>query len=260
MAVNCWVTPEGRLGLAGVTDMENSVAKVTGRLVFPEIVPEGVVMVALMVGLPAATVVARPLLLTVAIDVSEEVQMTWVVISKLVPSEYMPQAANCWVSPTGMLGLIGVTDMEDKVPAVTLRIAVHERVEVGTLLGMVKVAVMVIVPGERAVAKPLPLTVATDGLDDVQVTCVDISWLVWLVASEYAPVAVNCWVNPAGMVRLVGVTDMEDKLAEVTVSVVVPDLPPKVAVIVGVPTATAVARPVFLLTIAKDVFDESQVA
>jgi len=40
-----------------------------------------------MVGVPAATAVARPLLLTVAIDISEEVQMACLVISKLVVSE-----------------------------------------------------------------------------------------------------------------------------------------------------------------------------
>ena len=126
------------LGLTGVIDMEDSVAEVTVRgITFPEIVPEGVETVAVMVGVPAATAVARPLLLTVASDVSVEVQMTWVVISKLVPSEYMPKAVNCWVSPTGILGLIGVTDMEDRAPAVTVRIAVHERVEAGTPLGRI---------------------------------------------------------------------------------------------------------------------------
>jgi len=51
--------------------------------VFPEIVPE----VAVMVVTPVARAVARPLLLTVAIDVFDELQVTWVVISWLVPSE-----------------------------------------------------------------------------------------------------------------------------------------------------------------------------
>jgi hypothetical protein len=39
----------------------------------------------------------------------------------------------------------------------------------------VAVAVMVAVPGEKAVAKPLPLTVATVVFEEVQVTCVVIS-------------------------------------------------------------------------------------
>ena len=83
MAVNCFVFPTGMLGLTGVTVMEDKVAEVTVRSVFPEILPE----IAVIVVVPAATAVARPVLLTVAIDVLEELQVTWVVISWLVPSE-----------------------------------------------------------------------------------------------------------------------------------------------------------------------------
>jgi hypothetical protein len=75
---------------------------------FPGILPE----VAEMVAVPVATAVARPLLLIVAADVGNEVQMTCVVISWLVPSEYVPVAVNCLVTPTGMLGLAGVTAIE----------------------------------------------------------------------------------------------------------------------------------------------------
>ena len=46
--------------------------KITVRVVFPEIVPE----VAVMVVVPAATAVTRPLLLTVATCVFDEVQVT----------------------------------------------------------------------------------------------------------------------------------------------------------------------------------------
>ena len=116
------MTPTGMLGLAGVTDMEDRVAEVTVRVVLPEIVPE----VAVMVAVPAATAVARPLLLTVATDVLDELQVTCVVISRLVPSEYVPEAVNCWVTPTGMLGLAGVTDMEDRVAEVTVRVVLPE--------------------------------------------------------------------------------------------------------------------------------------
>jgi hypothetical protein len=75
--------------------------------VFPEILPE----VAVMVAVPTETAVARPLLLIVAIDVFDELQVTCVVISWLVSSEYVPEAENCWVFPAGMLGLAGVTEM-----------------------------------------------------------------------------------------------------------------------------------------------------
>ena len=71
MAVNCWMTPEGRLGLAGVTDMEDSVAEVTVRVVFPDVPPEEAVIVAE----PMATAVARPLLLTIATDLFDEPQV-----------------------------------------------------------------------------------------------------------------------------------------------------------------------------------------
>ena len=115
-----------------------------------------------------------------------------------MPSEYVPEAANCLVFPAGMLGLAGVTVMEDKVAAVTVKVVLPEMLP--------EVAVMVAVPAEAAVARPLPLTGATDVLEECQVTCVVRSWL---VPSEYVPEAVNCLVSPTGMLGLAGVTDME---------------------------------------------------
>ena len=52
--------------------------------------------------------------------------MTCVVISKLVPSEYVPEAVNCWVIPAGTLGVSGVTDIEDRVAEVTVRVVFPE--------------------------------------------------------------------------------------------------------------------------------------
>ena len=66
------------------------VAEVTVRVVLPEILPK----VAAIVAVPAATPVAKPLLFTVATEALEEVQVTCVVIAKLVPSECVPKAAN----------------------------------------------------------------------------------------------------------------------------------------------------------------------
>ena len=96
------------------------------------------------------------------------------------------------------------------------------------------------------------LTVAADGLDELHVTSVVISKL---VPSEYTPVAVNCWVNPTCILESAGATDMKDRVSGVTVRAVFPDLPPKVAVMVGVPAPTAVARPLLLID-ANDVSDE----
>jgi len=127
VAVNCWVAPTDRLGLDGVTAMDDRVAEVTVRVVFPEIVPE----VAVMVVTPVVRAVARPLLLTVAIVVSEELQVTCVVISWVVPSAYVPVAVNCWVAPPGMFRLAGVTAMEDRVEEVTVRVVFPETVLCG---------------------------------------------------------------------------------------------------------------------------------
>src|SRR6266540_3784335 len=60
------------------------------------------------------------------------------------------------------------------------------------------------------------------------------------------------------MLGSVGVTSIVDRVAAVTVSVVLPETPPKVAVIVVIPAATDVARPA-LSIVAKAVFEELQV-
>jgi hypothetical protein len=201
-----------------------------------------------MVAEPAATPVASPLLLTVAVGVLDEVQVTCAVISCVVESEYVPVAVNCWVAPTALLAVAGVTAIEDRVAAaVTVKVAVPDL--------PLKVAVMVAVPAALAVARPLLATVAVAVLDELQVTCVVI---VWVVESEYVPVAVNCWVVPATLVAVAGVTAIEDRVAAVTVRAAVPDLPLKVAVMVTAPAALAVARPL-LVIVALVVLDEVQV-
>ncbi len=63
-------------------------------------------------------------------------------------------------------------------------------------------------------------------------------------------------------VGLEGVTDSNDNVAEVTVSVVEPDTLPKVAITVEVPVVRQEARPLepaALLTVATVVLDELQV-
>ena len=69
-----------------------------------------------------------------------------------------------------MLGLAGVTDMDDKVAVVTVRVAVP--------VFPLKVAVTVAVPAATPAARPLLLIVATDVGNALQVTCVVISWVV----------------------------------------------------------------------------------
>jgi hypothetical protein len=182
-------------GLAGVKDMENWLAEVTVRVVLPETVPEVAVMV---VAVPIAMAVAKPLLSTVAANGLEELQVTCIVISWVVPSEKVPVAVSCWVVPPGTLGLAGVIAMEDRVAEVTVRVVLLETAP--------EVAVMVVVPAVKAVARPSLLTTATEVSDELQVTNLVISPP---GATGNVPVAVNCWVDPTGMIGLSGVTVME---------------------------------------------------
>ena len=113
VAVNCSVSPVGRLVLAGVTAIDWSVAAVTVRPVEPEMLPR----VADMVTGPGETAVANPALLIVAHVTSEEAHVTWFVKSSVDPSDSMPVAVNCSVSPLGRLVLAGVTAIDVSVGA-----------------------------------------------------------------------------------------------------------------------------------------------
>ncbi len=86
--------------------------------------------------------------------------------------------------------------------------------------------------------------VATEVFEELQVTEVVITWV---LPSEYVPVAVNCWVSPAGNVG-VGVTAIETRVAGFTVSTaVLLVMPPEVAVIFELPTLRLVASPEALM-------------
>jgi hypothetical protein len=125
------------------------------------------------------------------------------------------------------------------------------------------IAVIVVKPAARDVAKPLEpaalLIAAIAAVDEYQVTAV-VKFCV--VLSEYVPVAVNCCVVPLRMLGFVGVTAMDTSVAEVTVSVVDPDLPPDIALIVVEPAVAEVASPLDpaeLLMAATAAVDEYQV-
>ena len=83
-----------------------------------------------------------------------------------------------------MLGLVGVTAIDDSVAAVTVRVVVPETVP--------RVAVIVVEPTATDVASPLEpaalLIVATDPAEELHVTTNVISCV---VASEKVPVAIN---------------------------------------------------------------------
>jgi hypothetical protein len=109
-------------------------------------------------------------------------------------------AVNCWVAPKVKLGLVGITDIEMRVAEFTVRVA--------NPVIPCKPAPMLAVPVATAVARPLPLMVATDVFDEPQETWAVISWF---VPSEFVPIAINCWVAPAGMLGVAGVTVMVDR-------------------------------------------------
>jgi hypothetical protein len=73
------------------------------------------------------------------------------------------------------------------------------------------------------------------------------------------PTAVNAWSNPKGMAALMGLTVIETTDAGVTVSMVDPLFPPRVAVIVAVPVAREVPS-ALELTAATAALPEVQVA
>lgn len=92
---------------------------------------------------------------------------------------------------------------------------------------------MVTTPVATEVAMPVAPMVATAGADEVHVTD-DVRFCV--VPSVKVPVAVNCSIVPSGIDTLPGATEIEVRIADVTVRFVWPETLPDVAVIVTVPT------------------------
>lgn len=101
--------------------MEVSCAAVTVKVDDPDMP----MYFAVMIVCPTAMGLANPLepsaLLTSAIPLFDELQVTIVVRSCEVPSEKFPLAENCWDNPIGVLGLVGVTSIESSSADSTVR-------------------------------------------------------------------------------------------------------------------------------------------
>jgi hypothetical protein len=82
VAVNCCVIPSGRVGIAGVTAIETSVAVVTVTVVEPPTEPA----VAVTLVLPTATLLATPCALTVAVLEFALLHVAVAVRSRVLPS------------------------------------------------------------------------------------------------------------------------------------------------------------------------------
>ena len=80
----------------------------TANVVLPLILPE----VAVIVVLPAARAVAKPVLLIVATVVLLEAQVAELVMSLVVPFENVAVAVNCCVRPDASVVFAGVTAIE----------------------------------------------------------------------------------------------------------------------------------------------------
>jgi hypothetical protein len=116
---------------------------------------------------------------------------------------------------------------------------------------------MIEMPAPTDVANPVMLITATDRLEELQAIWLLISRF---VPSENAPVAVNCWVIPAGVAGMLGsagLMDMEVRDARVTKTVVIPEMFPEAAVMVAIPRPMPLTIPI-LSTVAMELLDEFQ--
>ena len=136
--------------------------------------------VALIVVVPAVKLEASPLESTLATPELDEFQVAVPVRSCVLLSLYVPVAVNCWALPTSMDGLTGLTAMLVNTAVLTVSTA--------ELLTEPDAAVIVVWPGADPVARPLVLIVATDGVEEPQLTDAVRSWV---LPSLNNPVAVN---------------------------------------------------------------------
>ena len=150
---------------------------------------------------PAATAVAKPLLLMVAMVVLLEVHVALLLMSWWVPSPKTAVAVYCCVvgpvSPlTEICALVGVIEIETSAELVTVSVAEP--------LTPAEVALMVAVPAVTPVANPVSLTVATPVLEDVHTRLLRLD----VLPSSFVPDAVNCTVEPFTTDAVEGATVM----------------------------------------------------
>ena len=152
-----------------------------------------------MVELPELTPFETPRELTVATEGVDELQFTWLVISRLDPSLKVPVAANGWFPPTAMEAVDGTSAMDTSVALLTVSVAVPTCPE--------NTAEIVLAPGCTPVACPAVLTallmVAAAEFDEVQFTTVVKLWVSPLANVPTAPKGIQ---KPAGTVLVCGNT------------------------------------------------------
>ena len=82
-----------------------------------------------MLLLPVPAPLAKPVLLMVATEVFEEPQVTEFVRFCVLPSLYVPVAANCCVPPLAIDGFVGVTAIDDNTAAAVMVSVVEPVIE-----------------------------------------------------------------------------------------------------------------------------------
>lgn len=152
-----------------------------------------------MLVVPAAVPVATPEVLITAFVTSEEVHVTCDVRFNVEPSLKLPVAVNSWVLPTPRGGgAAGVTAIDVRVAAVTLRVAVPTTPPNAAVMAAGEPT------DDSPVARPVLLMVATVAGVDAQVTKEVRGWL----PSPNTPVAVKFVDMVSGTVADKGVTLM----------------------------------------------------
>lgn len=106
---------------------------------------------------------------------------------------------NCFVVPTAILEFAGVTAIETRVAALTVREALP--------VTPPDTALIVVLPVPTAVANPAEVTVATPGAEEDHV--IEVSNCV--LPSSKLPTALNCCVVPTAIEGVAGLTAIESR-------------------------------------------------
>lgn len=226
--LSCVVAPPScKLALDGLTTTDTTGACVTVTVAVP-VCPS---LVAVIVAVPAATAVTRPdCASTVATDELFVDHPTTRPV-KVVPEAFLVVAESATVWYTAIDGLAGLTTtLATGFVTVTVILPLFPSL----------VAVIVAVPRSTELTTPVAETVATDAALEDQVTARPVR------VTPCASLIVAVIVADAGTCKFAVVGDRRTVStgAGVTVKLAMPDLPSLVAVIVAVPVAMAVTRPV----------------
>jgi hypothetical protein len=147
---------------------------------------------------PGANPVASPPELMLAIFGAVELHITESVMILLLPSLNVPKAVNCMVLPTVSAELTGATAIDIKEGSTST-----ERDVVP--LTPPEVAVIFVVPGTRAVARPTVVMVAMSVAEELHVA----DGRLCVLPSRKVPVAVNCMVAATAIEGFAGVTAID---------------------------------------------------